>query len=242
MKGIDVSRWQGDIDWEKVKASGIDFAIIKAGGSDSGFYTDPAFSRNYSGAKAAGIPIGAYYYVGPNFLGAANGLADAERFAEILSGRQFEFPVYMDIEESALASDKAACTEAALAFGEHMESLGYYVGVYGSEYATFGEKLNDVSRFTARVANWSRESLMDYGVWQTGCTGSVEGIDGDVDTDECGIDFPSVIKSGGFNGFAATDESPEYITLSVTLEKSLYNSLTDNGEKTLEQLLTDLLR
>ena len=61
-KGIDVSHWQGTIDWNKVKAAGIEFAIIKAGGSDAGTYTDSKWEANYKGAKAAGIPIGAYFF------------------------------------------------------------------------------------------------------------------------------------------------------------------------------------
>lgn len=72
-KGIDVSHWQGTIDWNKVKKAGIEFAIIKAGGSDAGFYTDSRWEANYKGAKAAGIPIGAYYFVGKDCVTAAAG-------------------------------------------------------------------------------------------------------------------------------------------------------------------------
>ena len=72
-KGIDVSHWQGTIDWNKVKKAGIEFAIIKAGGSDAGFYTDSKWEANYKGAKAAGIPIGAYYFVGKDCVTAAAG-------------------------------------------------------------------------------------------------------------------------------------------------------------------------
>ena len=64
IKGIDVSRWQGNIDFNKVKASGVDFVIIKAGGSDSGFYTDKNFLHNVISAALAGLHIGAYYFVG----------------------------------------------------------------------------------------------------------------------------------------------------------------------------------
>ena len=96
-KGIDVSHWQGNIDWNKVKKAGIEFAIIKAGGSDAGFYTDSKWEANYKGAKAAGIPIGAYYFVGKDCVTAAAGKADAERFLKILKGKQLEYPVYMDL-------------------------------------------------------------------------------------------------------------------------------------------------
>ena len=130
-KGIDVSHWQGTIDWNKVKKAGIEFAIIKAGGSDAGFYTDSKWEANYKGAKAAGIPIGAYYFVGKDCVTAAAGKADAERFLQILKGKQLEYPVYMD-NEAQPASAKAGITEATIAFCETMENAGYFVGIYGS--------------------------------------------------------------------------------------------------------------
>lgn len=86
-RGIDVSHWQGAIDWTKVKASGIQFAIIKAGGSDAGFYTDPRWEENYKGAKDNGIAVGAYYFVGPGCISSADGKADAERFLAQLNGK-----------------------------------------------------------------------------------------------------------------------------------------------------------
>ena len=64
MKLIDISHWQGNIDFEKVRASGIEGVIIKSGGSDAGFYKDNMFETNYSKAKAAGLHVGAYYFVG----------------------------------------------------------------------------------------------------------------------------------------------------------------------------------
>ncbi len=142
IKGIDVSHWQGTIDWDKVKVAGIKFAIIKAGGSDAGFYTDSKWEVNYMGAKAAGIPIGAYYFVGKDCVTAAAGKADAERFIKILKGKQLEYPVYMD-NEAQPASAKAGITEAAIAFCETMESAGYFVGIYGSAVSGFKERMDD---------------------------------------------------------------------------------------------------
>ena len=86
-RGIDVSHWQGAIDWAKVRAAGIQFAIIKAGGSDAGFYTDPRWEENYRGAKANGIAVGAYYFVGPACTSAEDGkaLESAGYFAGIYS-------------------------------------------------------------------------------------------------------------------------------------------------------------
>jgi len=151
IKGIDVSHWQGTIDWNKVKEAGIQFAIIKAGGSDDGFYTDSKWEANYKGAKAAGIPIGAYYFVGKDCVSAAAGKADAERFLKILKGKQLEYPVYMD-NEAQPASAKTGITEATIAFCETMENAGYFVGIYGSTYSGFKERMDD-GRLTP-YAHW----------------------------------------------------------------------------------------
>ena len=90
IKGIDVSHWQGDIDWNAVKEDGVEFAIIKAGGSDAGFYEDSKFRENYEAAKAAGVDVGAYYFVGKYCKSYEDGVADAERFIEILKDKQFD--------------------------------------------------------------------------------------------------------------------------------------------------------
>ena len=89
MKGIDVSVHQKNINWAQVKASGISFAILKAGGSDAGFYTDSTFEANYAAAKAAGIPVGAYYFVGPLCVSREDGIADAKRFLKMIEGKSF---------------------------------------------------------------------------------------------------------------------------------------------------------
>lgn len=140
IRGIDVSHWQGNIDWSKVKAAGIQFAIIKAGGSDDGFYTDSKWEANYKGAKANGIAVGAYYFVGPKCVNAAAGKADAERFIQLLKGKQLEYPVFMD-NEAQPASAKAGITEATIAFCETMEAAGYFVGIYGSTDSGFHKRM-----------------------------------------------------------------------------------------------------
>ena len=123
IRGIDISHWNGSIDFNRVKASGIDFVIIKAGGSDYGFYTDKMFKTNYEKAKAAGLNVGAYYFVGKKFLGAQAGVADAMRFWHIINGMQFEYPVFLDLETTP-ATQKEEATKAAKAFSETMEKTG----------------------------------------------------------------------------------------------------------------------
>lgn len=204
-KGIDVSHWQGTIDWNKVKAAGIQFAIIKAGGSDAGTYTDSKWEANYKGAKAAGIPIGTYYFVGKDCVTAAAGKADAERFLQILKGKQLEYPVYMD-NEAQPASTKAGITEATIAFCETMEDAGYFVGIYGSAVSGFKERMDDskLTPYAHWVAQYASKCSYkgDCGIWQYSSKGSVDGISGNVDLDYAYVDYPTIIKSGGFNGYA----------------------------------------
>lgn len=204
IKGIDVSHWQGTIDWNKVKAAGIEFAIIKAGGSDAGTYTDSKWEANYKGAKAAGIPIGAYFFVGKDCVTAAAGKADAERFLKILKGKQLEYPVYMD-NEAQPASAKVGITEATIAFCETMEAAGYFVGIYGSAVSGFKERMDDskLTDYAHWVAQYASKCSYkgEYGIWQYSSKGKVDGISGNVDLDYGYIDYPSIIKAGGFNGY-----------------------------------------
>lgn len=206
-KGIDVSRFQKEINWAAVKQSGIEFAIIKAGGSDAGFYTDSMFERNYAGAKAVGMPVGAYYYVGPNCTSREDGIADAKRFLEIIKGKQFGYPVYIDVEESAPAA-KTGATDACIGFCQTMEQAGYYCGIYASDISGFVDRL-DLSRLTQFdkwVARYGGKptAVKTYGMWQCSSTGKIAGITDDVDLDECYMDYPDIIKRAGLNGFSAS--------------------------------------
>lgn len=212
MKGIDVSYHQKSINWAQVKASGIEFAIIKAGGSDDGFYTDSTFEANYAGAKAAGIPIGAYYFVGPLCISREDGVADAKRFIKMLEGKTFEYPVYIDLEATS-PHNRTGATDACIGFCQTMEQAGYYCGIYASDVSGFKERL-DLSRLTAYdkwVARYgSKPQLVpSYGIWQYSDTGKVAGIAVNVDLDESYKDYPQIIKSNGLNGFQKPEPDPE---------------------------------
>ena len=204
IKGIDVSHWNGCIDFEKVKASGIDFCIIKAGGSDKGFYTDSKFIENYNKAKAAELYVGAYYFAGKYFRGIEAGVIDAHKFIEILKGLKFDYPVFLDIE----AQDnryKDEITDAAVAFCQEMEKAGYFVGIYASDISGFQYKLNHdrIKSYAHWVARYGNEPKVckDYGIWQYSSKGTVNGISGSVDMDISTIDYSKTIKEKGFNGY-----------------------------------------
>lgn len=223
IKGIDVSAWQGIIDWKAVKNAGIQFAIIKAGGSDDGTYTDSKYERNYEQCKANGIPVGAYYFIGPNCTTKTDGEADAARFLKLLKGKQFEYPVYVDIEPPLKPANRKYNTDAVIAFCEYMEKAGYYVGVYGSTYSTF-QSLVDDSRLTS-YAHWVAQYANsctywdNYGIWQYTSDGWVNGIGGRCDMNYCYVDYPSKIKSKGLNGFkkstATTPAAPKKETFAL---------------------------
>ena len=207
IKGIDISHWNGDIDFNKVKASGVEFVIIKAGGSDRGFYTDPKFKINYEKAKAAGLFVGAYYFVGKKFYGDLAGIADGKRFADILKGMQFEYPVYLDVETTD-ARYKELATDAAIAFCKTLENAGYYVGIYASDISGFKEKLNHsrLEAYAHWVARYGKEpEVCKEGViHQYSSKGAVDGIVGSVDLDKSSCDYSKYIIAGGFNGFKKT--------------------------------------
>lgn len=232
MKGIDISHHQNDkgtIDFQKVKQAGYDFVIVKAGGAEVGYYQDSCFEKNYAGAKAAGLHIGAYYFASA-FTTAEQGRTQAQKFLNIIKGKQFDFPVYVDVER--FAGNPSGTTDATIAFCDFMERNGYFVGIYSSDISGFKEnleidRLSDYSKWVARYGSQPK-FVNDYAVWQSSETGRVDGISGYVDLNECYQDFPTIIKNIGLNGFekpvvveVAPDAPvmiPEKLTAKITIE------------------------
>lgn len=195
-QGIDVSHWQGNIDFRKVKEAGIDFVIIKAGGSDKGFYTDRKFYDNVRLAHLVGLHVGAYYFVGKNFISFDYGVEDAKRFTKIIHGVTLDYPVCLDIESTSV-TDKIGATEAALGFCQYLEKKGYYVMIYASDISGFKERLqsDQLKNYDKWVARYGSkpEYIKKYGMWQKSSKGIIDGIYGYVDLDESYIDYSSFI-------------------------------------------------
>ena len=204
IKGIDISHWNGEIDFNKVRASGIEFCIIKAGGSDKGFYQDSKFIDNYNKAVAAGLYVGAYYFAGKNFRGITAGVTDADKFIQILKGLKFDYPVFLDIEAQENRY-KDEITDAAVAFCQEMEKAGYFVGIYASDISGYQYKLNHdrIKAYAHWVARYGNEPKVckEYGIWQYSSKGTVDGISGSVDMDISAVDYAKTIKEKGFNGY-----------------------------------------
>lgn len=202
--GIDLSHWNGHVDFKKVAAAGYDFAILKCGGSDAGFYKDSKFEQNYFSAKAAGIGVGAYYFVGSKCISREDGAADAGRFIDLVAGKKFEYPLYMDFEAPP-SNTRKGNTEAAFAFCELMEEYGYYAGIYASDISGFKERLDldGLKRFDKWVASYGSAPsyVKQYGMWQYSSTGKVPGINGNVDLNIAYYDFPDIMKRYHLNKY-----------------------------------------
>jgi lysozyme len=225
IKGIDVSVWQGNIDFNKVKASGIDFVIIRAGYGNGN--KDKYFDSNYSKAKAAGLHIGAYWY---SYATSADGAKrEAQSCARVLSGKQLDYPVYFDIEEkSQLSRGKDFCSSLITAFCTELEKLGYYAGFYTSLSSLNSVVTHAVKkRFTVWVAQWSSKCSYSgsYGVWQYSSKGNVNGISGNVDMDYSYTDFPTTIRNGGFNGY----------------DKSAASTSTTAAKKSVDEIAAEII-
>ena len=205
--GIDVSHYQGNIDWNAVAKTGINFAFVKAGGSEDGIYTESMFEKNYAGAKAAGLNVGAYYFPGSNFTSEEAGIADARRFLDIIAGKTFEMPVAIDLEGTK-PEDKDGATIATIAFCKIMEAAGYYVMIYGGDIFSFNDRLNlgELDEFDKWVARYGSEPqyVKEYGIWQYSSTDYVDGItENTVDKDVAYKNYPEIIKNAGLNGFSS---------------------------------------
>lgn len=209
--GIDISRWQGDFDLAKAKSEGFDFVIIKGGGGDDGLYTDSRFAQNYEKAKTLGLPVGAYWFSKALSVDAAT--QEADYFYEhCLKGRQFEFPVYIDIENKAqLAVGKRLLTDIIHAWCQRLEAMGFWVGIYSS-LSYFGAYMYDeeIQRYAHWVACWAKTCNYAkdcFGMWQyggeTNLIRSNQVAGQTCDQDYLLIDYPTLIKAAGKNGFNA---------------------------------------
>jgi len=202
--GIDVSYHQGAIDWSKVKT---DFAILRAGFGRYAYQKDPQFERNYAGAKAAGIPVGAYWY--SYAMSVEEAREEAHACMQVLEGKRFEYPVYFDIEEARQSNlDKAVLTAICEAFCDTLEKAGYFAGVYASTY-WFTNKL-DHARLSSKYTIWLADYRAVYNktlkrdMHQYTSSGHMEGISWRVDFNTCTLDFPAIIKKAGLNGYSKT--------------------------------------
>lgn len=191
LKGIDVSKHQGKIDWDKVKADGIQFAMIRAGiGSDQKNQDDPYFERNVRECERVGIPWGAYLY--SYALSIKQAESEADHMLRLLKGKNPSFPIAYDMEDADNYKTKhgmpspTALVNYCDTFLRILEGSEYYVSLYASLGWLEGKlKSSKLDRYDKWVAQWNNNKSSDYKgshqMWQYASDGSVNGIAGNVD-------------------------------------------------------------
>lgn len=218
--GIDVSQWQGDFNLQQAKNEGVEFVIIRVGYAET---KDPYFESNYKKAKAVGLPVGVYHY--SYATNEAEALEEAKFVESVLSGKQFELPIYFDVEDKVQkVLSKSQVSALTRTFVKYLESKGYFVGVYSSKSFIESYLEEDIRNHTAMwVAQWNTELTYtgQCGMWQfggeTNYIRSTQVCGQTVDQNYMLVDYPSIIKSEGKNGFgkATSNTKPQASTPSV---------------------------
>lgn len=204
---LDVSRYQGTIDWAKVKAAGYKGAMLKTVSTNrklskraDGLYIDPTFETNYRNARDAGLDVGVYYYT----YATSEAMADAELalVRQAVYGKELTMPVAVDVEENKLKQlstlDLSNLTAYAL---EQVERMGFYAQLY--TYTGYKYEL-DMARLSSRWDVWLADYTgktpnvtFNYNAHQHTSKGSVPGISGNVDLNVTEINYPRIIRKKG---------------------------------------------
>lgn len=197
-KVLDLSEFNTVTDWGSVKASGVEGVILRAGfrgyGSAGNMKPDALFESHYNGATSVGIPVGVYFFT--QAKNAAEGQAEAKYVLELIKGKKLDYPIYIDTEMAnngsgrADAISKADRTAAVKGFCDAIVAAGYKAGVYAS-ISWFNNQLDmeQLKENELWVAHYTTADHPEYketfGMWQYTSSGSVKGINGNVDMNHC---------------------------------------------------------
>ena len=213
VKVIDVSSFQPNINYAAVKKAGISGAIIRSSltyWGDQSMVKESYVDKHYQGFHDVGIPVGVYHYSCATTSELAR--KEARLVLDIVKDKQIEYPIYFDTENNERQGvlSKSALTEVAIAFCDEIEKAGYYAGIYAS--LNWLENKLDLSKLEAYdkwVAQYYTECQFtgSYGMWQYTSQGKVDGISGNVDMNECYVNYPSTIRNAGLNHLTATNTS-----------------------------------
>lgn len=197
---IDVSRYQGTIDWSKLagKIGGAMLKTVSTNKSFGGIYIDPQFEHNYSECKRLGIPVGAYYYTYARAAAAAR--AELDKLHQALAGKTFTLPIAVDVEDNKLKPLSAdALTDLVITAADTIESWGLYAMVYTYTYYSQTElNMDRLSPYDLWIADYrGTRPARKHGMWQYTSAGKLEGIAGNVDLSHAYKDYPSIITRAG---------------------------------------------
>ena len=232
--GIDISGLQRDINLAQAKAEGVNFTIIRGA---YGNKKDTAFETLYQRAKDNGLGVGVYWWT--RAVKEAQAREEAQILIDnVLKGKQFEYPIYIDVEDSLLQNLGKSKVDAIITSAlTTLEKAGYYAGFYMNKnwYNNYCNGASLSKRFTCWLAQWSSAEVSNFPMWQFGGetnyirTNKVAGVT--CDQDYCYVDFPSIIKTGGYNGYGKGTPSPAPSKKSnEEIANEVINGLWGNGE------------
>lgn len=231
-KGIDVSEYQGNIDWSRVRADGYTFAMLRCGYGRFEGQEDRKFEQNYTQCKKHGIYVGAYLF--SYALTVEQAREEAEHCLSIIKGKRFEYPICYDVETAAQQKlGKEKLSEIVETFCGILEENGYYVSVYTSlSFLRTAMSKEIPEKYDIWLAQWASKPTYEgkFGMWQHSATGNVNGIIGSVDLDISYKNYPAIMQEKGLNGFLSPVPSPTkplYAGKEVYLEQSkIFSSST----------------
>lgn len=230
LKGIDVSTHQGVINWDKVKAAGIEFAMLRAGYGRNNI--DKQFKRNIEECNRLGIPAGVYWF--SYALSEADAAREAESVLNLIKPYRIEYPVVYDLEYDTLRYardhgviiDKALASKMVRAFCEKIEAAGYYAMNYANLDYTRNMFEPDLrQKYDLWYAQYSSAISKEIGqvnLWQYSDKGSVDGIAGNVDMNYDYRNYKALITKLGLNNLKAQEtqeKTPEVIQVSTVLKQ-----------------------
>lgn len=228
LKGMDVSKWQGSINWSEVKKDGTEFAILREGwGKKSSTQIDKQFKRNYENAKSVGIPVGCYHYSYADSV--LDARLEAEFCLENIRGLKLEYPVCFDIEDrEMLKLSNRQRTDIVKAFCGEIEKAGYYAMFYCSAHWLNNYLIKDelIRKYDLWLAQWDVGTpAVSCGIWQKSDKGTINGIVGNVDLDIAYKNYTEIMKAKGLNGFSKSNDSqqlPNYFVYTVKKGDTLW--------------------
>lgn len=231
-KGIDVSVYQGKIDWHRVKPY-IDFAIIRCGyGDDVVSQDDAYYERNTKECEKLHIPYGVYLYSLATTIDEAQ--SEVAHVLRLVRGKKLNYPIFLDVESRRqMALPKDELIAIVKYFCEEIERAGYYVGIYSS-LNRFRDNLDsqELDAFDKWVAEWNDELTYKgaAGMWQYTSFAELAGIKGRVDGDMALLDYPKIIKDAGLNHL--DDAKDLHVGDSVIVSGPIYTSALAQEEIT----------
>ena len=233
LKGCDLSVYQGSVDFTRLKDD-VQFAILRAGYGKTAAQKDKNFEAYYNGCERNKIHCGVYWY--SYAMNEDEARQEAKACLEVLKGKRFEFPIYYDVEEKKqfdLGKEKVSAIIRA--FLETVEAAGYWVGLYSSTSVLNTYIAQDIKdRYAIWCAHWGVNKPTysgQYGIWQYSEKGRLSGVTGNVDLDECYVDYPALIVAKGLNGYTEAEQpaQPDGVEVVLTIGGKTYKGTLKEG-------------